>query len=199
MTTAEPAHRSGVGPEDRFDILGALQFANLVDAGLREHHTLLDIGCGCLRGGRFFITYLQAGKYFGWEPNVELLEAGKKHEVGQDMLQARYPTFANWDDFKFTTHWSQHKFDFILAQSIFSHATRAQVQTCFKEVAGAMKPGSKFLFTFWKGEDTNLAEWASHAEYSVETIRDLAEVAGLLLRLRTNWKHPLGQTWVEAS
>jgi len=43
--------------------IGQLQFDFLVNHGLEPNHKLLDIGCGTLRGGRHFITYLVPGNY----------------------------------------------------------------------------------------------------------------------------------------
>ena len=69
-------YRTFVGPTEKYDIVGALQFCLLIFLGLREENNLLDIGCGSLRSGRFFITYLQKGKYFGIEPEKWLIEEG---------------------------------------------------------------------------------------------------------------------------
>jgi hypothetical protein len=44
-----------VGPPDRYDFMGATQFALLFAIGLRGHHKLLDFGCGSLRAGRLLI------------------------------------------------------------------------------------------------------------------------------------------------
>ena len=52
--------------------MGATQFALLSALGLPEDDRLLDIGCGSLRGGRLFITYLAEGGYTGIEPNCGL-------------------------------------------------------------------------------------------------------------------------------
>src|SRR5438128_572554 len=50
------------------DLAAAFQFNLLTRLGLREEDYLLDIGCGALRAGRLFITYLLPGRYFGVEP-----------------------------------------------------------------------------------------------------------------------------------
>ena len=60
-------HRAFVGPREHYDIVGAMQFTLLYFLGLREHHYLLDIGCGSLRAGRFFIMYLKPGHYFWYQ------------------------------------------------------------------------------------------------------------------------------------
>ncbi len=47
------AHRNFVGGS--WDELGQLQFEFLKKSGLGAEHKLLDIGCGCLRGGIHFV------------------------------------------------------------------------------------------------------------------------------------------------
>ena len=61
-------YRSYVGPTHQYDLIGAAQFALLYALGLREHHRLLDIGCGSLRAGRMLISYLAPGGYTGVDP-----------------------------------------------------------------------------------------------------------------------------------
>ena len=54
-------YREYVGTSETYDIGGAIQFNLLTTLGLREHHRLLDVGCGSLRAGRLFIPYLLKG------------------------------------------------------------------------------------------------------------------------------------------
>jgi len=68
-------HRQRIG--DMWDEIGQLQFNFLVEQGLLPYHTLLDVGCGCLRGGVYFVPYLENGHYFGMDINESLIEAGR--------------------------------------------------------------------------------------------------------------------------
>ena len=54
-----------VGRADQYDFMGATQFRLLTTLGLREHHAVLDFGCGSLRAGRLLIPYLNEGRYHG--------------------------------------------------------------------------------------------------------------------------------------
>jgi hypothetical protein len=144
-------YRKAVGPERLYDVRGALQFCLVVELGLRDTHTLLDIGCGSLRGGRFFITYLRKGKYFGVEPNMKLVVAGIENELGMDILKVKEPTFSSTGEFKFRELGSE--FDYLLAQSIFSHATQDQVRLCVQEAACVMHNESIFVANFKVGEE----------------------------------------------
>src|SRR5216684_3760408 len=48
-----------------WDHMGRLQISYLMEHGLQPHHYLLDVACGSLRAGRYFILYLQPGHYYG--------------------------------------------------------------------------------------------------------------------------------------
>ena len=75
-------HRAWVGSPDNYDLSSALQFSLLTSLGLRENHTLLDIGCGSLRGGRLALMYLLPEHYYGIEPEQWLIDEGfKKRSV----------------------------------------------------------------------------------------------------------------------
>src|ERR1700750_1408954 len=72
-----------VGPPAQSDFIGATQFRLLTTLGLREHNSLLDFGCGSLRAGRLFISYLLPGRYYGLEPNRWLGGAGLDEQGGR--------------------------------------------------------------------------------------------------------------------
>ncbi|MGH7055210.1 MAG: hypothetical protein ACREFK_05155 [Stellaceae bacterium] len=71
--------------------IGKFQFAVMTAHGLMPRHSLLDIGCGCLRGGVHFIRYLEPGNYVGVDVNQSLLDAGYDVELASAGLQARMP------------------------------------------------------------------------------------------------------------
>ncbi len=93
-------YRSFVGPPDIYDLVAAAQFCLLIFLGLREHHFMLDVGAGSLRGGRLFIPYLLPGRYYAIEPQRWLIEEALRKEVGKDIVRLRKPTFSNDDDFR---------------------------------------------------------------------------------------------------
>ena len=138
--------RAYVGPPEIYDLVAALQFSLLTSLGLRDYHSLIDIGADSLRGGRLFITYLQSGQYFGIEPNEWLVKDGITHEIGQDMVRLKQPRFIYDDNFTLTAFDCQ--FDFLLAQSIFSHASPMQISRCLAEARQVMKPTSVFAATY---------------------------------------------------
>jgi len=188
--------RAYVGPPQKYDIVAANQFNLLTSLGLREYHSLLDIGCGSLRGGRLFIPYLLPEMYFGIEPEQWLIEEGIKNNLGKDILKIKKPKFTN--DGNFTLSGFNQNFDFILAQSIFSHATQNQIKRCLSEAKKVMTPTSRFVATFVKGEKNNEADkwlYPGCGEYTLDFMISLISEQGLTCK-PLKWKHPNGQTWM---
>jgi SAM-dependent methyltransferase len=195
-TSDNPRHRSFIGPSDKYDIVASMQFNLLTTFGLREHHHLLDIGCGSLRAGRLFILYLLPGRYCGLEPEKWLIEEGIDQEIGRDLIRLKQPAFRSDSDFRLSAF--ERPFDFAVAQSIFSHATAGQIRTCLAEIAKVLRPDGVFLATYVKGDaDYTGHEWVypGCVTYSEATMSRMAAEAGLALR-PVACPHPNGQSWV---
>lgn len=192
-------HRSYVGTEWNYDIIGAAQFCNLIDLGLREDHYLLDIGCGSLRAGKLLIPYLLPGHYYGIEPEVWLVEEAVDVEIGQDVFYIKHPCFSSNPEFKLSVF--NRQFDYLLAHSIFSHAAITQVHACFDEASRVMKDDGKFLFTFFMGEESDLLDnwrYPDNVLYAFEELEEVAEACGLFLSIKV-YPHPSNQTWAVAT
>ena len=189
-------YRAYVGPPEKYDLVAAVQFNLLTNLGLREFHYLLDVGCGSLRAGRLFIPYLLSGHYYGIEPQEWLIEEGIKNELGREILQVKKPVFSHDSNFNCLNF--NQKFDFVMAQSIFSHASRPQIQECLFNVAKCLQPNGVVAATFVKGNTDYEGEVWVYPEcvtYTVKHITRLAEAVGLAA-LPIDWYHPNGQTWI---
>ena len=198
MNKENNAHRAKVGPPAKWDVIGFQQLAILVHLGMRKEHHLLDVGCGCLRAGRFLINYLEPGGYYGIEPDQALLQKGIEREVGQGLVNIKAPVFDPEEDFTLTKF--GRSFDFLLAQSIFSHAPQRQVARCLREAREVMIKKSVFAFSFAQSHDGKRYEgdrWAPMARYPAATIESLSRTAGLRFGLLT-WPHPNTLTWAYA-
>src|ERR1700682_6119785 len=75
-------YRAFIGAPQTYDIFSHMQFSLMTLLGLRQEHTLLDIGCGSLRGGKLFVVYLLPERYFGIEAGEWLGEGGDGRQVG---------------------------------------------------------------------------------------------------------------------
>ncbi|MGC1678244.1 MAG: class I SAM-dependent methyltransferase, partial [Candidatus Binataceae bacterium] len=157
------------------------QFALMVALGLREDHTLLDIGCGSLCGGRLFIPYLLPGGYFGIEPQAWLVEDGFKLEVGEELRRLKRPVFRYVDDFSLTAF--DVLFDFMLAQSVLTHVSQAQLDRCLSQAKLALKPEGLFAASFFSnGRDTYSGDdwiYPGFAPYPVKSVVERARRHGL--------------------
>jgi len=181
-------YRSHVGPAERYDLFSAVQFNLLTFLGLREHHYLLDVGCGSLRAGRLFIPYLQPGHYYGVEPEAWLVQQGIERELGADLVRLKRPVFSHDDRFTFSA--LGQRFDFLLAYSIFSHASQDQIRRCLSEARQVMQPGAIFAATFAEGPDDYQGDrWVLWATYTFERMRALVEEQGLVC-VPIEWPNP---------
>jgi SAM-dependent methyltransferase len=183
-------YRAWVGPPENYDILSAVQFSLLVELGLRESHYLLDIGCGSLRAGRLFIPFLLPGRYHGLEPERWAIDAGIESELGRDILRVKRPSFRHNSDFRLGVF--DRSFDYLLAQSVFTHAAGWQICRCLEEAARVLAPGGYFAATFLAGEaDHQGGAWVypDVTYFTSEFMQQAAEDAGLAMRY-LNWRHP---------
>jgi len=188
-------YRAFIGATQTYDIFAHMQFSLMTLLGLRQEHTLLDIGCGSLRAGKLFLVYLLADRYFGIEPEQWLVEEGIEKEIGRELAERKRPRFRYSAEFPCASFGVQ--FDFIIAQSIFSHASEAQIRKCLAEACASMKATSMFAASFVEGdEDYAGSEWVypGTIRYRAETIRRFASEAGLDCR-RLDWFHIGGQAW----
>jgi len=187
-------YRAFVGPDKLYDLVGAMQFNLLTHLGLREEHYLLDVGCGSLRAGRLFIPYLLPGHYCGIEPEAWLIDAGIKCELGEEIKRVKQPRFSGDGEFRLGLFGQM--FDFIIAQSVFSHASVRQIRRCLAEARTVMRPSSIFAATFVRGEECyDGDEWVSCAPYTLELMMGLAREHSLDCR-PIEWHHPTGQQWL---
>jgi SAM-dependent methyltransferase/tetratricopeptide (TPR) repeat protein len=187
-------YRAFIGPPMQYDFMGATQFRLLCTLGLRADHKVLDIGCGSLRAGRFLISYLEQGNYYGIEPNKWLIEEAIQKEVGISIIDIKKPNFDY--NSEFDTRVFNTKFDFIIAQSIFSHTGLDLLNIALSNIKTSLTPTGCALVTFIKGvDDFDGDGWVypSCVEFTESTI--LSFVTNLDLKIKElPWFHPR-QTW----
>ncbi len=188
-------YRAYVGPPEDYDLIAAMTFNLLTTLGLRQHHSLLDVGCGSLRIGRLLIPYLNRGKYFGVEPNEWLVKEGIRRELGEALLQIKRPTFF-FSDSPETIAQAKVSFDFALAQSIFSHCGLDLIKNWLSAISNSLAGDGALVATFLPGEEDSPTKGWVYPEcvnYRPATMRQAAAEAGLRFEL-LDWKHPR-QTW----
>lgn len=114
------------GPVDQFASVGRMQLEVLLHEGLWPQARVLDVGCGCLRGGYWLMHFLDPGCYFGIEPNAEMLRAGLEIIVEPDIVARADAHFSHNDGFDFSEFGVA--FDYVLSRSVWTHATTQQIE-----------------------------------------------------------------------
>lgn len=199
LDAGERHYRAWVGPPDRYDIMGAAQFSLLFLLGMREHHKLLDFGCGSLRLGRLAIPYLGRGCYCGVEPEAWLIEDGFGQELGQDARVIKQPRFNHNAEFR--ADMFDEKFDYIVAQSVFSHTGEIATRDALKSLGNVLADDGLILANWLIGEEAGgfhpeTSGWVypDCVPFSIERISRLIDEAGLVSR-RCPWPHAGRLTW----
>lgn len=194
-------HRSWVG--GKWDTVGPLQIEFMKTQGLLAHHTLLDIGCGCFRGGQYFIDYLDRGNYYGIDINASILNAGlgDLKKAGRLLKQPHTLINGNFEFHKFNV-----TFDFAVAISVFTHINLNHIGRCLVELRKVLKPkGVAFISFFQADHPIQISESRKRAglrtthydsdpyHYSFEEIAWMATNADLHVELIEDWNHPGNQ------
>ena len=191
-------HQKYVGPKDKFEAVGKHQFEVMIDAGLKADSNLLDIGCGAMRGGKFFLDFLDEGKYSGLEPNKALLKKGMHDEVKEEVAREKKPSFKYNDNFNLSIF--EKEFDFIVAQAIFAHAAQGQIIACLKSAYDVLAPGGKFVFNYFVGANDYAGnDWVYPccAKYTELKMLEFVRKAGFVIE-SNDFKHPVGLSWIIA-
>lgn len=196
LSAGDDHYRAYVGPPGRFGLLTLLQMNLLAALGLEETDAVLDFGCGSLRLGRSLIPYLRAGGYFGIDPNGWLIEEGFVKETGSDLRTLKAPRFSTDSSFDCTVF--GETFDFIIAQSIITHAGPKSTRALIESAGRALRTDGVFVLSFLLGEDDAPppeAEWTypHNVAYPEPWLSARCDDAGLSWR-RLDWHHP-GATW----
>lgn len=188
-------YRAFVGPPEDYDLIAAMCFGLLTSLGMRQQHRVLDIGCGSLRVGRLLIPYLNPGGYTGLEPLEQLVTDGIENEVGQAQIDIKQPCFIYSDNASDLLS-AANRFDYVLAQSIFSHCGPDLFNKWLSEVAELLADGGILLATFVPGEEDNQKTgwiYPDCVAYTLEMVSWLAEQSGLKF-VPLDWHHPR-QRW----
>lgn len=139
--------RSAVG--GLWDEIGQFQFDFIVQMGLKPYHKMLDIGCGTLRGGRYFIEYLDSNNYTGIDISRKAISFAE-HFVVQERLSEKSPRLIVNEKKTFDfLEFPGEIFNYILAQSVFTHNKPEHIKACFENIGDVMDNNSSFYFTYW--------------------------------------------------
>jgi SAM-dependent methyltransferase len=182
-----------------WDQIGELQFAFLVRQGLQPHHTLLDIGCGTLRGGRHFIEYLEPGNYTGMDISANAIAYGRQLVEEEGLSEKRPKLLVSENKNLKFEELAGEAFDFLLAQSVFTHLEPDHITECLRHVGRIMSDDSVFYFTFNEASRFSRSGLTVF-RYPVSFLRTLADENGFaFVDLSAEYRHPRTQRMVALS
>jgi ubiquinone/menaquinone biosynthesis C-methylase UbiE len=159
---------------------------------------MLDIGCGNLRGGWRFISYLGTGNYYGIDISPDILMAAKKTLI-ERRLQDKLPHLTITGDLTLDFLPDGH-FDVIHAHSVFSHSPLEVIDQCLAHVGRVLSDTGFFDFTFDRTEGAEHQVLREDFYYRTDTLLALARRHGLHAQFMEDWeKRPHGQSKIRVS
>jgi SAM-dependent methyltransferase len=181
-TTAVATDRSSA----RWRKRGRRQFDYLVANGLLPEHRVLDIGCGNLRAGRRFISYLDPGNYWGIDISPDSI-AGAHEVVRDEGLTDKAPHLLVVSNLSFDFADGAF-FDVVHANSVFSHSPLSVVEECFAHIGRVLKPTGFFDFTFNRTEGRERSTLGEDYYYRPATLIDAAQRHRLRAEFLDDWE-----------
>jgi SAM-dependent methyltransferase len=191
-------YKGFVGAAKNYDLIGKVVFDLLEKEGLKKHHYFLDIGCGSLRVGKYLIPWLYKNRYYGNEPCAWLIEEALKNELAENIKEKKNPKFLFNNIFLFEQ--DESFFDFVLANSVFIHASKKQIEICINNVKEVLKPEGVFIFNYFEGNaDNKLNEfkYPGAVKYTKKYITELLK--DFNYKFLTVPKYPGAQKWVKVT
>jgi len=138
---------------ETFDQGGRRQLIALLNEGLNPESKVLDIGCGCLRTAYWLIHFLDPGCYYGIEPARQRVEYGLQYLFTSEEVRLKQPQF------DFNPHFDSSvfgiQFDFFLAGSIWTHASKSQIEVTLDAFLRNSTPAGIFLTSYLPAQSSD--------------------------------------------
>jgi SAM-dependent methyltransferase len=134
------------GPTYDFARIGRAGFEVLLQEGLSPSSRVLDVGCGALRLGYWLMRFLDPGCYFGIEPQQDMLRRGLEKIVEPEVAERANAHFDPNSNFNFSVFGKT--FDFVVARSIWTHASKSQISAMLESFATTSAPDGVFMASY---------------------------------------------------
>jgi SAM-dependent methyltransferase len=135
------------GPPKLFERVGREQLIVLLEHGLDFDSTVVDIGCGALRGGRWVIPLLEPGHYCGVDPNRQQVESGLARFVPPEVVDAKRPRFSFNAEFDLSAFGTT--FTHFLLRSVWTHAPKPMIERTLDAFVRWATPDGVMLASLW--------------------------------------------------
>jgi SAM-dependent methyltransferase len=121
----------------------------------------MEVGCGSLSAGRHLLKYLDEGRYWGFERDRELFDAGVQAELPRMGVAVERGYYLVNDTFDFTA--IPVKFDLVITSSQVRLMTLNSVARMTASVLRQLAPAGRFVMTWPENPDPRSFEpiqWA---------------------------------------
>ena len=164
------------------------QIDYLVSKGLKPEMRLLDYGCGAISAGRYFIEYLNRDNYTGVDISSGVLEEARSRVERFDLAEKR-PRLQLVDE-GFEEFVRGDQWDFVWAQSVFTHTPPDDIEKCVKLLKGSLDSGGVFFASFGESENgiehKDFKDWYFPKSYFIQ----LGKKLGVKIEFMDDWVHP---------
>lgn len=175
----------------------------LYRAGLRTHEYVLEIGCGSLSAARRLLADMDQDRYWGFERNRELFDAGVLIELPRAGVHAERGHFVVNDDFDLGE--VPHEFSLAIASSQVRHLPLNRVARMIAAVVRRLAPDGRFILTWPDNPDAASFDpirqpdgSLTHPDrepyhYSFELLERVCELVGARAERLPDASHPRGE------
>jgi SAM-dependent methyltransferase len=187
------------GPARDFEQMGRAMFEVLLREGIAPASRVLDVGCGSLRLGYWLMRFLNPGRYFGIEPNRQMLQVALDELVEREVVQRADARFDHNEDFDFTVF--SESFDFVVARSVWTHASKPQIAAMLDSFVATASPSGVFLASYRAATAWRKVAVRWPPAEQIFTMLPLAAMSPLLARLPSLGSNDDydGQAWIGRS
>ena len=134
------------GPAERFEEYGRLQLIALLRRGLAPDSVVIDVGCGTLRAGYWLIHFLESRPLPRHRARRGPPPAAREVLLEPGLEEVKRPRFDLGKEFDLGVFGMSP--DFVLARSIWSHASKQQIGAMLDSFASVATPGALLLASY---------------------------------------------------
>jgi SAM-dependent methyltransferase len=153
---------------------------------LKPRHKVVEYGCGSLRLGAHFISYLDRGHYFGLDVIGDFYEQGAQ-TIGAKLIDAKKPTLRVIAE-EAVAEATSFAADVVFSNTVAVHVHPDETQTYYGNLARlAAKPGARLIFNamiFERCHRFQFNSWAWPMEFYKDSLDALECVRAEIGRAR---------------
>jgi ABC-type polysaccharide/polyol phosphate transport system ATPase subunit/SAM-dependent methyltransferase len=171
--------------------------------GLRPDQYVLEVGCGSLSAASRLLPAMEQHRYWGFERNRELFDAGVLIELPRVGVAPQRGHFVVNDDFDLSG--VPHRFDLAIASTQARHMPLNRIARMIAAVVQHLAPGGRFILT-WP-DNPDVASFGSIRQpdgaltypdrepyhYSFEMLARVCDALGARAERLDDTSHPRGE------